>query len=241
MPSKKTRKAILKERAIKYAQAGWSTLPIANEMGVHPTTVRRWLKAAGISRPPGNPWTKKKLVEEAESNPVPVYTNEEVPGTVEDTLKIAKHDARLAEDAQIVGSAEAHTDPKLAYKSFMVNMGMKKMRDGLLNMPPPRTIKEAEVLDQIIRRNADMDPKRGGAGGQTIIDISILNNPHTAMTPGGVIFKAKSRAISTTALELPSGEPDEDPESISEEFPEDFVDFEVPEQEQEQEQEGEEA
>jgi hypothetical protein len=190
MPSKKTRKAILKDRAIKYSQAGWATLAIANELGCHPSTVRRWLSPLGMTKARG----QRRL---ADYLPVvgldePVYENEDIPGTFDDTIKITKHDARLAEDNRITDTTDAHTDPKEAYKSFMVNMGMKKMRDGLMNMPPPRTIKEAEVLDQIIRRNADMDPKRGGGGG-TIIDISILNDPHTAMTAGSVISVRKGR------------------------------------------------
>lgn len=207
MPSKKTRKAILIERAVKYCEAGWLTSDIANELGVNSSTIRRWLKPKGLVGLAGNPRSKnskikKGLLVQAAEDAVPVYTNEDVPGTVEDTLKVAKHDARLAEDAQIAGVAEAHDDPRLAYKNFMVNMGMKKMRDGLMNMPPPRTIKEAEVLDQIIRRNGDMDPKRGGSGGGTTIDISILNNPHTALTPGGVLIKAKKVSSKTSSPKM---------------------------------------
>lgn len=202
MASKKTRKAILVERAVKYSEAGWLTSDIANELGVDSSTIRRWLRPHGLVGRVGNARSKKTLemkglLPREVDDAAPVYKNEDVPGTVEDTLKVAKHDARLAEDAQIAGVADAHEDPKLAYKSFMVNMGMKKMRDGLMNMPPPRNIKEAEVLDQIIRRNADMDPKRGSGSGGTTIDISILNNPHTALTPGGVLIKAKK--ISTKA------------------------------------------
>lgn len=194
MPSKKTRKSILTEKAKRYAEAGWLTSDIAVELGVDPSTIRRWLRPYGLVGKRGNPYSKeskriKGLKRDLDLG-VPVYRNEDLPGTVDDTLKIAKHDARLAEDAQIAGVADAHEDPKMAYKSFMVNMGMKKMRDGLVNMPPPRTVKEAEILDQIIRRNADMDPKRGGGGGTTI-DISILNNPHTALSPSAVTIRSK--------------------------------------------------
>jgi transposase len=207
MPSNKTRKSILQERAKKYSEAGWLTSDIANELGVHAATVRRWLKPMGLVGLAGNPYSKKSkekkgLLAQAADEVVPIYKNEDLPGTVEDTLKIAKHDARLAEDEQIAGVSEAHDDPKLAYKNFMVNMGMKKMRDGLMSMPPPRTIKEAEVLDQIIRRNADMDPKRGGSGGGTTIDISILNNPHTALTPGGVLIKAKRVSSKSSSAKM---------------------------------------
>lgn len=206
MASKKTKKAILQERAKKYSEAGWLTSDIANELGVHSATIRRWLQPMGLTGFGGNPRSKKSLEKKGifihPSELPPSYKNEDLPGTVEDTIKIAKHDARLAEDEQIAGVAEAHDDPKLAYKNFMVNMGMKKMRDGLMNMPPPRTIKEAEVLDQIIRRNADMDPKRGGSGGGTTIDISILNNPHTALTPGGVLIKAKRVSSKSSSAKM---------------------------------------
>ena len=212
MPSKKTRKAILKDRAIKYSQAGWTTLAIANELGCHPSTIRRWLAPLGMTKAPGQ--RRKEDYVPLLDLTEPVYENEDLPGTLYDTIKITKHDARLAEDNRITDTTDAHTDPKEAYKSFMVNMGMKKMRDGLMNMPPPRTIKEAEVLDQIIRRNADMDPKRGGGGG-TIIDISILNDPHTAMTAGSVISVRSGKKSPPKVITARSSEVTDEPEDPS--------------------------
>ena len=53
---------------------------------------------------------------------------------------------------------------------------MRLLRDSMSNLRPPKTIRELDQLDQMIRRNLGLNDKKGGGAGKMQIDISILNN-----------------------------------------------------------------
>ena len=58
----------------------------------------------------------------------------------------------------------------------MASMGARMMRDARDAIRPPKTIRELEPLDRIIRRNLGIDAKGNGGGSRVQIDVSILNN-----------------------------------------------------------------
>ena len=54
------------------------------------------------------------------------------------------------------------------------------------NLRGPKTIRELDQLDQIIRRNLGLNDKKGGGVGKMQIDISILNNARADKGKGAV-------------------------------------------------------
>ena len=87
-----------------------------------------------------------------------------------------KHELRVKEEEQIREIAQSMPSDAEAYQSYMASMGARMMRDARDAIRPPKTIRELEQLDRIIRRNLGIDAKGNGAGSRVQIDVSILNN-----------------------------------------------------------------
>jgi hypothetical protein len=68
---------------------------------------------------------------------------------------------------------------------------MKILRDNLLNIRGPRTIREMSELDQLIRRNLGLNAKSGGGSSSLTIDISVLNNSKAATGGAQVVVEAE--------------------------------------------------
>ena len=63
---------------------------------------------------------------------------------------------------------------------------MRLLRDSMSNLRPPKTIRELDQLDQIVRRNLGLNNKGGGGTGKMQIDISILNNARADKGRGAI-------------------------------------------------------
>ena len=87
-----------------------------------------------------------------------------------------KHELRAKEEEQIWEVAQSMPSDAEAYQSYMASMGARMMRDARDAIRPPKTIRELEQLDRIIRRNLGIDAKGNGGGSRVQIDVSILNN-----------------------------------------------------------------
>jgi hypothetical protein len=80
--------------------------------------------------------------------------------------------------------AENQSSPADKYQAYVAASAIKMLRDNLINVRGPRTIRELSELDQLIRRNLGLNPKGGSGGaGSLTIDVSILNNSRA--TNGG--------------------------------------------------------
>jgi transposase-like protein len=148
---------------------------ICKELDMHPATLRRWLREVGVA---------PKMNSHAETNPKPkdpdplgTAVDKNLKATTDNAVKLAKHDARLAEDKSMMEIAEAQSSPAEKYQSYIAAAGIKLLRDAIKNLRGPKTVRELSELDQLIRRNLGLNAKTGGGGsGKVQIDISILNN-----------------------------------------------------------------
>jgi hypothetical protein len=149
-----------RKRSVELWVAGMPKTRVAVELGVSLGTVTSWLK--GMTRPEPDPGP----------DPVDQALDEESSGAVAD-LRLA---ARDEEEQALVEQAEAHDGPADKYQAYVASMGIRMLRDNIKMVRGPRTIRELDALDQLIRRSLGLNSKSGGSGGRLNIDISILNN-----------------------------------------------------------------
>jgi len=131
---------------------------IAEELGVHEGTLRRWFKEAKL--PTG---VARKLRVKALKQQRALATAPPAP-----------------EPAPLVElNPEQQLSPADQYQMFVAAEGMRIMQEALPTMRKPSNVKEMGELDQIIRRNLGLNSKSGGGhGGRLAIDISILSSRH---------------------------------------------------------------
>ena len=163
-------------RARDLFMSGVNKTRIAEEIGVSRETIVRWLE--GIAAPEKN----TEQVDVFEDNLFAV---------VEDTVADARLAAREEEDQNLLDVAESQSTPADKYQAYVAASAMKILRDNLLNIRGPRTIREMSELDQLIRRNLGLNAKSGGGSSSLTIDISVLNNSKAATGGAQVVVEAE--------------------------------------------------
>lgn len=200
--------ALLRTRAVELLKQGMIRSRIAEQLGVHPATVTRWLSEAGVKPlPRGKPRTAEGLAAPAECTFSEYDFEEPEPDVFEEALENAateavQHpllEARDAEEQDILAIAESQGTAADKYQAFVAATAIRMFRDSMPHIRGPRTVKEMSELDQLIRRNLGLNP-RGGSGnaGSVQIDISILNN--TKADVGGSAIPARSVTVDAEIL-----------------------------------------
>ena len=176
----------LQQRALTMYKANWKNISIAKELGVHPGTVRRWLKKMGVrAKKNGLHPNDAPAVTEAPTDELAEAIDQQLESTTDEAILRAGHDARQEEDATILEIAERQSNPADKYQHYAAATGIKLMRDSVKNLRPAKTVRELSELDQFIRRNLGLNSKNG-SGGTMQIDISILNNTKADRGEGSV-------------------------------------------------------
>lgn len=183
------------ERAIGMRAKGYKMNAIAKELNVHVGTVRRWFRKIGMPAMK-NGYERVKEVDTAEdtTDHLAIDLEDNLEFYAEDTIRLAKHDARIAEDSAMMDIAEAQTTPADKYQHYIAAAGIKILRDSIKNLKGPKTVRELSELDQLIRRNLGLNAKSGGGQSKMHIDISILNNSK-ADRGDGTVTKMKPTII----------------------------------------------
>jgi len=119
-------------------------------------------------------------------DPLKEALDENLESKTDDAIKIAKHDARKAEDEAMMEIAEAQSSPAEKYQSYIAAAGIKLLRDSVKNLRGPKTVRELSELDQLIRRNLGLSAKNAGGGGKVQIDISLLHNAKADRGKGSI-------------------------------------------------------
>ena len=178
------------ERALEMYAKDYKINAIAKELNVHAGTVRRWFKKAGLPAKKNGFVRQKKdgssEEEEEVTDQLAVDLEENLEFYAEDTIRLAKHDARIAEDSAMMDIAEAQSTPADKYQHYIAAAGIKILRDSIKNLKGPKTVRELSELDQLIRRNLGLNAKSGGGQSKMHIDISILNNSKADRGDGAV-------------------------------------------------------
>ena len=195
--SAKSKKSELLGRAIELYNQDYKLTSISKELDIHPSTLRRWLRAEGID-PKTNPHGSNPRPEDAD--PLQTAVEKNLENATQETIKVAKHDARKTEDEVMLEIAEAQTTPADKYQSYVAAAGIKLLRDSMKNLRGPRTVKELSELDQLIRRNLGLNARTGGGSSKMQIDISILNDAKADRGNGAVKVTPK-KIIEVEAFE----------------------------------------
>ena len=163
------------ERAKSMYANGVAKTRIAEELQTHYDTVCRWLK--NEPKP-----VKEEVVDEFAHH---------LDSTTEKVVADARLAARDAEEKALMEVAENQSSPADKYQAYVAASAIKMLRDNLVNIRGPRTVRELSELDQLIRRNLGLNPKNGSGSGSLTIDISILNNAKAANGGADVIVEAE--------------------------------------------------
>jgi hypothetical protein len=185
--------ALIRNRAVAMLESGMIRSRIAEQLGVTPATITRWLKECGVepvNRPPSTRGAAGDAPEIADMPLSYEYADTAdddepdefqqnlaeslAPPPEEDTHPLLA--ARDEEEQGLLAVAENQAAPADKYQAFVAASAIRMFRDSLPHIRGPRTVKEMSELDQMIRRNLGLNPKGGSAGGSVKIDISILNN-----------------------------------------------------------------
>jgi transposase-like protein len=176
------------QRALQLYKQDYKLVNIADELGISTATLRRWLRRAGYGPKNdsygSNPKSEKEKQES--QDPLQKALEDDLNKKTKEAINIAKREARETEEKEILEIAEAQSSPAEKYQSYVAASGMRLLRDYMDNLRGPKTIRELDQLDQIIRRNLGLNDKKGGGVGKMQIDISILNNARADKGKGAV-------------------------------------------------------
>jgi hypothetical protein len=174
-------------RALEMYAKDYKIKTIAKELNVHAGTIRRWFKKIGIpARKNGFAQPKKALPVDLPLDPLADDLEENLDNFTDQAIRVAKHEARIAEDSALIEIAEAQSTPADKYQHYIAAAGIKLLRDSMKNLKGPKTVRELSELDQLIRRNLGLNSKSGGGQSKMHIDISILNNTKADRGDGSV-------------------------------------------------------
>lgn len=182
--AKRRRDAEIKQRCFDLYASGWKQVRISEELGVGVHSICRWLRDANKTVKGGG------ITEETGPAPEPFQKNlEEVAATIVEDSRLS---ARDEEQQALLEVAENQASPSDKYQAYVAASAIKMLRDNMMNVRGPRTVRELSELDQLIRRNLGLNPKGGGSsGGGLSIDISILNNAKAATGGSSVVVEAE--------------------------------------------------
>lgn len=197
MAKKKNGNNELVKRALELNELGLTNAAIGRDLGVTGNTVRRWFRELGMPPKRKGPVAanrvrkekakaaKKEAAEKAKQEAEDKEADsDEIGEMLEDGLKAQtiaanreeKLMASLQEDKELAELAEAQTSPADQYQMYMAMQGIKLIRDNIRHIKGPRTIRDVDMLDQLVRRSMGLNAKGGSSNSKMTIDISILNN-----------------------------------------------------------------
>ena len=171
------------QRCFDLYEQGWKQIRISEELEVPLYSINRWLKNSGKLRP-------RNKRDEVEDTQEPFAANLE--SVTSETVTNERIAARDAEQQTLLEVAENQSSPADKYQAYVAASAIKMLRDNLMNVRGPRTVRELSELDQLIRRNLGLNPKGGsGSAASLTIDISILNNAKAANGGADVVVDAE--------------------------------------------------
>jgi len=171
-----------KQRCFDLYAAGWKQVRIAEEIGISVHRICRWLQKANK--------VPNKGSEDNQVETEPFKKNLE--DTTTNIVTESRISARDEEQQTLLEIAENQASPSDKYQAYVAASAIKMLRDNLMNVRGPRTVRELSELDQLIRRNLGLNPKGGSSNGSGLsIDISILNNAKAATGGARVVVEAE--------------------------------------------------
>lgn len=184
--SKYSKKQELLKRAIALYNQDYKLATISRELDIHVSTLRKWLRDEGYKakKNPHGANPKTQPVEEThtieDEQPSEILLQE---STKEDN-SLKKADDLVSSYEDVYDATQAALSQGDAYNSATAQVITQKQYEGLKNLRPPKTWKEADLLDRMIERKLGLDNKTTS---NVQIDVSILNKTKTVKDNQNVI------------------------------------------------------
>ena len=189
-------RAVIQAKALQLYEECGDKSKVSREMGIPRSTLRRWLKNAGVTdtlKMDQNILSEQKSEELDSSLVEAIHEAKEDEQTCadkdlieslsdqekRDIMRVAQILARDEEMEVIEKVADGEVTVQNQYQSYTANLGMRILRDSKAKIRGPRTIKEFSELDNVIRRNLGLSSNGkggvGAAGSALHVDVKILN------------------------------------------------------------------
>jgi len=182
--AKRRKDAEIKQRCFDLYESGWRQVRISEELGVSVHCISRWLRDANK--------VVKKNADKGDPEPAPEPFQKNLEAVTASVVEDSRLSARDEEQQTLLEVAENQASPSDKYQAYVAASAIKMLRDNMMNVRGPRTVRELSELDQLIRRNLGLNPKGGSSsGGSLSIDISILNNAKAATGGASVVVEAE--------------------------------------------------
>ena len=183
----------LKSRALQMFRDNYKQTIIARDLGIHLNTVHKWIKESGLNAIPIAALIPKDAEGMEFIDPLAHILSGDLSERTDEAVKLAKHNAALQEEKDLLELAESQSSPADKYQHYVAAAAIKLLRDSMGHVRGPRSVREMSELDQLIRRNLGLNAKTSGGTSKMHIDISILNN--SAADRGSGSAKQKTTII----------------------------------------------
>ncbi len=183
----------LKSRALQMFRDNYKQTIIARDLGIHLNTVHKWIKESGLNAIPITAMIPKDAEGMEYIDPLAHILSGDLSERTDEAVKLAKHNAALQEEKELLELAESQSTPADKYQHYVAAAAIKLLRDSMGHVRGPRSVREMSELDQLIRRNLGLNAKTSGGTSKMHIDISILNN--SAADRGIAAAKQKTTII----------------------------------------------
>lgn len=160
---------------------------IAREYGLSRTTVYRWMgkyqkTAVKGKKGPKTKSTRKSTRQKEDEEAVSMVNKLAVESLSDAERKVllkAKQGKLSAQEERVLNAIiTENRDPGDRYQAYAASKLMKLFRDAVEKVALPKTVKELDTLDQMIRRNLGVtDAKNSDRTARLRVDVAVLGNP----------------------------------------------------------------
>lgn len=171
--------AVRKRALVLYAQ-GHSTPEIGKAIGVNPSTVRRWCRAAGVGY--GSALSDAPAPKNPDEILNPVAEKDETSELLDGLMEQSPAQRLMNADQIVAAIGEALEKPGNAaarYQAVMSALGLNILKTTAMMPPAVKTMRDLATLNEIIRSNLGLNNRSGG-GGSLAINLNVLTRAGTA-------------------------------------------------------------
>lgn len=169
--------AAVRRKALQLYGEGHSAVSVAKQLNIHPDSVRRWAKAAHI--------TRGKLIdiahEKGELSSLPIEDDESLPA-----VKLLRDAERQEEFRDQLATTNS---PSEQYRAMVIANGVKMLDSAFKAPPQVRNMRDLKTLTEIVNDALGIGGKKGG-GGKLAIDLHVLASPKTINTIDAEIIES---------------------------------------------------
>lgn len=178
----------VRKQAIKLFGLGYPAAHIGKQLGVHPQTIRKWVKAAGVE--------KGSLIEQ--QIPDSAFEKAEtIEVNLPDNLPLVAALNRHKEREAIKQAVQAAPSAAEQFQTLVAAKGIKLLSDAFEAPPRPKNVRDLKTLAEMVSDALGIS-KKGGSGGKLAIDLTVLTKPSNQLTIEADVIDGRERKPTET-------------------------------------------